>query len=346
MNKTVFSLSFILLLGGFSHAQAAEEIPPANLQTIETLQRRAEKLNFGELAGADSYHLAKARAWLNMATSEFHEGDGSGALIDAIGQAETLLDALENKQTDISMDTPLKVRGSEAVRPDLLDKITELKKHGKFSCGQRQTAEAEVYLVWAGHEFYESGKSHSESYLRSIDNLIYEAQVAMDNCAPSSTPAPAPSVVQSPILETSSLSGDALFAFNKATLNPDALWRLNNLADHIKQVAQLEEVILTGHTDHLRSDGRQDLNRILSEKRAESIKQYLVGKGIPEDKITTKGAGSALPLVQCQSGLSKVEMIACLQPNRRVEIILRGAKNVNPAQPPALSDNADKSPSK
>jgi OOP family OmpA-OmpF porin len=127
-------------------------------------------------------------------------------------------------------------------------------------------------------------------------------------------------------LEKITLSVDALFAFDKATLNPSALWRLDNLAKKFKSLAQLEEVILIGHTDRLRSDGHPERNQSLSEQRAASIKQYLIGKGIAAHKILANGAGPTQPVVQCSTKPSKKKQIACLQPNRRVEIILRGGK--------------------
>jgi OOP family OmpA-OmpF porin len=122
------------------------------------------------------------------------------------------------------------------------------------------------------------------------------------------------------------LSGDALFAFDKATLNPSALWQLDKLAEKFKRIAQLEQVILVGHTDRLRSDGHFERNQMLSEQRAANIKKYLVGKGIAADKILASGAGSTQPVVQCSTKASKEKQIVCLQPNRRVEIILRGGK--------------------
>ncbi len=114
--------------------------------------------------------------------------------------------------------------------------------------------------------------------------------------------------------------------FGEATLDPSAQWRLNNLANTIKQANTLKEVVLVGHTDRMHSDGHPERNQALSEQRAESIKQYLIGKGIAADKIHTSGAGSTQPLVQCSTKQSKEKQIACLEPNRRVEIILRGAK--------------------
>ncbi len=321
MNKILLSLC--ILLASISSAQATEDVQPGQLQKIEALQHRAENLTFDEL-DLNTYHLAKARTWLDLALSEYYDNDNSGIISAAIGQAETLLDALEKKQTGISMDTPLQLPGSEPVRPDLLDKLATLKKHQKFSCGQRPIAEAEVYLVWTGHEQAESGWSHAESYARSVEDMIYAAQVAIDNCAAISPPV-AP-IALPHVMERITLSGDALFAFDKATLNPSALSRLDELAENIKAASVLEEVILVGHTDRMRSDGHPERNQTLSEQRAESIKQYLIGKGIAADKIHASGAGATQPLVQCSTKLSKAKQVVCLQPNRRVEIILRGEK--------------------
>jgi OmpA-OmpF porin, OOP family len=307
-----------VLMGNISTALAVDDVMPQQSQQIETLQRRAEKLAFDGL-DANNYHLAKARTWLDLATSEYYDKDDSGIVPAAIGQAETLLDALEKKQAVIGMDTPMQVTGSEVVRPDLWEKIAALKKNKSFSCAQPPIAEAEVYLVWTGHEKSESGWSHAEPYVRATEDRIYAAQVAIDNCVKLAPP---------PVLEKTTLSSDALFAFNKATLNPSALSRLDELAESIKKANGLVEVDLVGHTDRLRSDGHPERNQLLSEQRAESIKQYLVGKGIPADKIRASGAGSSQPIVQCPTGMSKEKQVICLRPNRRVEIILRGKKAI------------------
>lgn len=322
MNKTILSLSFILLLSGISPAQAAEELQPQHLQRIEALQRRADILAAGPL-GASNYHLAKARTWLDFALSEYHDKEISGIVTDATEQAEALLDALEKKQTDIPLDTPRQLKNGEEVRPDLWNKIAALKSHAKFTCGQRQIAEAEVQLVWTGHEKAEYGWSHAESYARTAEDRIYEAQVEINNCAAANYVSPN---AQPCNIEKITLSGDAMFEFGKATLNPASLWRLDKLANSIKILNTLEEVILIGHTDHLRRDGHQERNQLLSEQRAESVKQYLVGKGIAAERIHASGAGSSQPIVNCSRKQSRAKQAVCAQPNRRVEIILRGSR--------------------
>jgi outer membrane protein OmpA-like peptidoglycan-associated protein len=306
------ALLFTLLLVSAPLAHAAGEALPEQLQQIESLQRRADKLAFG-VPGANNYHVAKARTWLDMALSEYHENEGTGLVPAAIWQSEKLLDALEKKQTDISMDTPMQVPGSVAVRPDLWNRIAALKIHDKFSCGQRPIAEAEVHLVWAGHEKLESNWAHAQSYARSAEDLLSEAQTSINTC-----------VAKLPAIETVTLSTDALFALNEATLEPSALWRLNRLADNINMDKTLEEIVLVGHADRLRSDGHQERNQLLSEQRAKSIKQYLIGKGVAANKIHASGVGSSQPLVECPTNTSKNEQVTCLQPNRRVEVTLRG----------------------
>ena len=114
--------------------------------------------------------------------------------------------------------------------------------------------------------------------------------------------------------------------FGGDRLTSAAKEELDKLAESIKGWTDIEEVDLVGHTDRLRSDGNKLKNKQLSEHRAELIKQYLVSKGIPADKIHTRGAGSSKPIVKCSKALPKEAQVSCLQPNRRVEIILRGTK--------------------
>ena len=314
MIKRSLSLVFAILLGNISLVRADGESLPKQLQQIESLQRRADKLAFGEL-GADNYHLAKARTWLDLARSEYYDNEKNGIIPDAIGQAKTLLIALEKKQPDITMDTPVQITDSEAVRPDLWDKIATLKNHVKFSCGQRSVAEAEVHLVWGGHIKLESSWRHAESYTNRAEELLNEALNSINDC-----------VAQMTAIVNITLSSDVFFVFSVARLEPPALRNLDKLANSIKMATTLEEVVLVGHADRIGIDKYPQRSQLVSEQRAESAKRYLVSKGIPADKIHTSGAGSSQPLVQCSTNLSREKQIDCLQPNRRVQIILRGKK--------------------
>lgn len=329
MKKMLFTL--LCALSMMTPAYAADAPLPAHLHQIEDLQRRADKLAFGEL-GSNNYHLAKARTWLDMALSEYHQTDSSGLMFAAIVQAETLIKALEEKQAGITMDTPNVLQGTEVVRTDLWEKINKAKTHAFFKCGQRQLAEAEVELVWAGHEKMEAGWSHAESYARAAEDSLYMSEVNMDNCGKDDAKAKALAASQAGAgavarnVEKFTLSGDAMFVFGTDVLVSGASVSLDKLADAIKEWTVIQEVKLVGYTDRLRRDRNESRNQQLSEARAERIKQYLVSKGIPADKVHTLGGGSSKPVVTCSTKMSNDKQVACLQPNRRVEIILRGEK--------------------
>lgn len=328
MSKLLFSLLASLSLVTSSYA--ADAPLPIHLEQIESLQKRSDKLVFGEI-GSENYHLSKARAWLDLALSEYHQTDTSGIMFAGIAQADSLLTALENKQVDITMDTPNTLQGTEVVRTDLWEKIAIAKKNLFFKCGQRQLAEAEVELVWAGHEKMEAGWSHAESYGRSAEDSLYSSEVNIQNCAKEDATAKgltlgAGSTDGTRTFEKFSLSGDALFVFGTDVLVSGASASLDKLASAIKEWNTVSAVNLVGYTDRLRTDGNEAKNQELSDKRAERIKQYLAAKGIAEDKIHASGAGSARAVVVCPSNVSKAKQVLCLQPNRRVEIILHGEK--------------------
>ena len=83
-------------------------------------------------------------------------------------------------------------------------------------------------------------------------------------------------------------AADAFFDFDKAVLKPAGKASLDKLVQDIKKV-DLEVVIATGHTDSIGSDA---YNQKLSVRRAESVKAYLVKKGVDPKKIYTEEVGS------------------------------------------------------
>lgn len=145
-------------------------------------------------------------------------------------------------------------------------------------------------------------------------------------------PAPAPVVAEpAPVVapKTFSLSSDVLFEFNKATLKPEANQALDNLFSQIVAANPKDgEATVVGYTDRIGSD---TYNLSLSEQRARSVANYLVSKGLYADKVRVEGRGKANPVTgdSCASQ-SRQQLIACLAPDRRVEIHLEGVSQ--PAQ--------------
>ena len=144
-------------------------------------------------------------------------------------------------------------------------------------------------------------------------------------CEPAAKPAPQP---QPPAAfgEKVTISADALFDFNKAVLRPEGRAKLDEVVAMSKQL-ELEVIIAVGHTDRI---GSVAYNQRLSEKRAASVKDHLVAKGIPANRVYTEGKGKSQPVTkpdQCKGPKSK-KVIACLQPDRRVDIELIGKRTV------------------
>jgi outer membrane protein OmpA-like peptidoglycan-associated protein len=103
--------------------------------------------------------------------------------------------------------------------------------------------------------------------------------------------------------------GDVLFATGKAELSPDAMRSVNKLVEFLQKYTN-RNVLIEGHTDSVGSD---ELNLTLSQKRADSLKEALTGKGVEEKRITTVGYGKKYPVATNDTAAGK-------QQNRRVEV--------------------------
>lgn len=106
-----------------------------------------------------------------------------------------------------------------------------------------------------------------------------------------------------------SLSADALFDFGKSDLKAEGLGSLDKLLTRIKGV-QLDVVIAVGHTDSVGSDA---YNESLSLARAESVKAYLVSKGVDVKRVRAVGKGESQPIADNATREGRTK-------NRRVEV--------------------------
>jgi OOP family OmpA-OmpF porin len=133
---------------------------------------------------------------------------------------------------------------------------------------------------------------------------------------PPVAPAPAP-VIQS---QKVTYQADALFDFDKAILKPAGKAKLDDLASKIGDL-NLEVVVATGYTDRIGSDKYNDR---LSLRRAQAVKAYLVSKGIEANRIYTEGKGKRNPVTTGCNQKNRKQLIACLAPDRRVEVEVVG----------------------
>jgi len=146
--------------------------------------------------------------------------------------------------------------------------------------------------------------------------------------APAPVPAPEPAPAPVVVTKEFNLSSDVLFDFAKSSLKPAGVAALDTLYGQIQAETPKDgRALVIGYTDRIGSD---QANQVLSEKRAKTVADYLVSKGIPADKIATEGRGESSPVTgtQCDTVKGKKAVIACLAPDRRVTISVTGTKEV------------------
>jgi OOP family OmpA-OmpF porin len=121
-------------------------------------------------------------------------------------------------------------------------------------------------------------------------------------------------------------SADSLFDFDKSIVKPAGKQHLDKFAADLRGI-NYDVITVTGHTDRI---GSYDYNMKLSTRRAEAVKAYLVeSAGIPAGKIATRGTNGTDPVTKpgdCVGKKATPKLIACLQPDRRVEVEVSGTK--------------------
>jgi OOP family OmpA-OmpF porin len=135
---------------------------------------------------------------------------------------------------------------------------------------------------------------------------------------PPPPPPPAPTKV--------TFSADSLFDFDQATVKPAGKQALDKFSADLRGT-DFNVITVTGHTDRI---GSHAYNMKLSTRRAEAVKSHLVeSAGIPAGKVGARGINGAEPVTKpgdCKGTKVSKELIACLQPDRRVEVEVSGTK--------------------
>jgi len=130
-------------------------------------------------------------------------------------------------------------------------------------------------------------------------------------------PKAAPAAPAAPVAAASKVTyaADAFFDFDKSVLKPAGKAKLDDLVSKVKGI-NLEVIIAVGHTDSIGTDA---YNQKLSVRRAESVKAYLVSKGIEKNRIYTEGKGEKQPVADNKTKEGRAK-------NRRVEIEVVGTR--------------------
>ena len=132
---------------------------------------------------------------------------------------------------------------------------------------------------------------------------------------PAPKPAPKPEAKPKPVAEKVTFAADVLFDFDRAVIKPEGKSKLDDLASKVKGV-NLEVIIAIGHADSIGSD---EYNQRLSMRRAESVKAYMVSRGVEPNRVYTEGKGEKQPVASNRTSDGRAK-------NRRTEIEVIGTR--------------------
>nr|AAO85782.1 heat-modifiable outer membrane protein [Mannheimia haemolytica] len=198
-----------------------------------------------------------------------------------------------------------------AITPELAARVEYqyLNRVGNLDKAVRTTV---GYLIPRGTNFQYSPDIHSVSA-----GLSYRF-------GQGAAPVEAPEVVT----KNFAFSSDVLFDFGKSSLKPAAATSLDAAHAEISNLGLANLAIqVNGYTDRI---GKEASNLKLSQRRAETVANYIVSKGINPANVTAVGYGEANPVTghTCDAVKGRKALIACLAPDRRVEIQVQGSKEV------------------
>lgn len=252
--------------------------------------------------------LVDARTAYQQAT----RSPGAYAAQADMWDAKKALDRAEASYNDHPRDDETKDLAYIAQRKAL---SAQAKSNALYSLEQKKTAENEAVAIQQQERMaMRSELDRAKSQLGAQDNQLAseraareaadrETKDALDKIAGIKAEEQARGLVLT-------LSGNVLFQTGKSTLMPNSKKALNGVASALKN--DKRTIMVEGHTD---STGSDEINMTLSKKRAEAVKDYLVGQGVPSSRIKSDGVGKADPVADNATPEGRAN-------NRRVEIVL------------------------
>ena len=272
---------------------------PVELSNARTAYQRA---SVGPAAQHTPTDLHKAKTALDRAEHSFLQEKGSKKTVDLAYIAERTAQIAEARAV-----TAIAAKSSAQAKQELGTTQEDMTRRaqGALASTKEQLGAAERAHAKQAQLTGEADRKAAASEERAVAADL-ETQKANDALA-----ALAAKEEERGMVIT--LSGSVLFRSNDATLLPGAQGRLDQVASAL--VAKGRSVVVEGHTD---SRGSQATNQNLSQRRAESVRSYLVSRGFPLEKIVAQGLGPERPVADNGSAEGRAN-------NRRVEIVIAKA---------------------
>ncbi len=306
-------VKFLILVvcAGFLGSCAAK-VPP-ELSNARQAYQQASAGPAAQLAPAE---LHKAKEALDMAESSFKKDPTSS-------QTKDLAYVAERKAINAEALASIASQKGSAAEANKDYQATQgvIMKHTKEDLAQSQKEQAEAATAAAAAKQQAQLDSEKRAAdlaaVTAADKLAVEQQARLDadkRAADAQAELAKVAVVkEEPRGLVITLSGSVVFASNQATLLPEAKSRLNQVAESLMSTNKNRKLIVEGHTD---SQGSAAYNRELSQRRAESVRSYLISRGYPAELIEARGIGEDRPIADNASPEGRAN-------NRRVEIIVQ-----------------------
>lgn len=296
----------------------------------DALQLRLDKLGQPKTASR-----ARAQCWIDLSRAERSQSviHGNQTPAKALFNADQIISALERGEKSapnvrIYSTKIYPSNDSRYGRPQWLADIRSIEKTLAAYDAKHCETPVSTCLDVAYESVMENMEetqgarwNHGRPEIDRALELVKKAQSDLASC-PQSKPAIVEKAAEPKLIEKT-LNADALFDFDKATLKPAGMDSLKQFAADLRQLTSAGAMAVLGYTDRF---GADTYNRELSQRRADAVKHFLIENGV-KVPITAMGNGSADPVVQCP-GSKTAKTIACLQPNRRVQLSVSGKATV------------------
>lgn len=284
-------------------------MPPNELVNARQAYRTASEGQVAELAPAE---LHKAQEALKLAEQSFAKEPDSAKTKDLAYVAQRKAE-LAGAVGAMNADTSRKDRAGAAFQ----DKQAEIVRQGKQDLrdSEKQTADARAQLDKQAALKEAKDKSDAEFQRQQAETARQAKQDLMDS-EQRTADARAELARIGAVKEEErglvvTLSGGVLFRSADSTLLPTAQVKLDQVAKALLAVRE-RNIIVEGHTD---SQGALSYNQGLSQRRADTVRNYLVKQGYPADRIQAHGMGEGNPIANNTSPEGRAN-------NRRVEIVI------------------------
>jgi outer membrane protein OmpA-like peptidoglycan-associated protein len=282
-----------ILIAFASTVGCAASLPPEDLVTARATYNRA---SHGPAATLDPADLHSADESLKLAEQSFvQDGDTRGTrdlayVADRRAQiAEARGEAMQSGQEQ--QQTLGQMHATETAQ---------------LAATSGQLGHANMQIVLQGQALQNQNQALAVEHQRREEADKRAAKATADLAAFASVKQDTRGVVIT-------LSGSVLFVTNKSELLPGAQIKLNQVADALTQQDSESKIVVEGYTD---SQGTASYNQDLSQRRAQSVRDYLVARGIAADRVTSQGYGLNRPVADNATAEGRAN-------NRRVEIVVQ-----------------------